>query len=299
MAWNEAICRPKAKRPSAYSRAMSSAACAPPICSKATSTAARSSSRSTSGQPWPAAPRGSAAAPSSAIARVRAGRVHGGEARARDAGAGEVHAGRGRRGRSPCAARTIAKSATSPSITGTLVAGQAGAVGARRQVGRRRHLRALGQREAADRLALRDAREPALLLRVAARDAQRLGGQVDRGGERGGGEAPAQLLRDHAELEVAEAGAAVGLGDGGAHPAHLAHALPELARRRARRPPGCGGRGSRRRARRGTSAPAPGAISGRPRSRSSWREDHTKGACHAGACLSESGLSHPSPCPLP
>ncbi len=37
-----------------------------------------------------------------------------------------------------------------------------------------------------------------------------------------------ELLRDHAELEVAEAGAAVGLGDGGAHPAHLAHALPEL-----------------------------------------------------------------------
>jgi len=67
MAWNEAICRPNAKRPSAYSRAMSSAACAPPICSNATSTAARSSSRSTSGQPWPAAPRGSAAAPSSAM----------------------------------------------------------------------------------------------------------------------------------------------------------------------------------------------------------------------------------------
>ena len=86
----------------------------------------------------------------------------------------------------------------------------------------------LGQREAADGLALGDAGKPALLLGVTAGEQQGLGGQVDRRGEWGGGEAPAELLGDDAQLEVTEAGAAVGLGDRGAHPAHLAHSAPEL-----------------------------------------------------------------------
>src|SRR5262249_25711682 len=38
----------------------------------------------------------------------------------------------------------------------------------------------------------------------------------------------AELLGEHAELEVAEPGTAVRLGDGRARPAHLGHALPEL-----------------------------------------------------------------------
>src|SRR5438094_966692 len=119
MAWKDAICRPKAKRPMAYSRAMSSAACAPPSCSKATRTAARSSRRSTRGQ-------------------------------------------------------------------------------------------------------------PALLLGLAAREEQGLRGEIDRGGERRGGETAAQLLGDDAQLEIAEARATMRFRDGRADPAHLAHAPPQL-----------------------------------------------------------------------
>ena len=295
MAWNEAICRPKAKRPSAYSRAMSSAACAPPTCSKATSTAARSSSRSTSGQPWPAAPRGSAAAPSSAIrACERVGSTVA-TARARDPGPGEIH--QVEAGAAPSAARGERRSRSRPrrrpSPGPWCRSGGAPSARVARLAGvGTRGPSASARQPMASPCAMRGSQRFFCASLPASSSASR--GQVDRGGERRGGEAPAQLLRDHAELEVAEAGAAVGLGDGGAHPAHLAHALPELARRRARRPRGCGGRGSTRRARRGTSAPAPGAISGRPRSRSSWREDHTKGACHAGARLSES-VPHPHP----
>ena len=121
MAWKEAICRPNAKRPSAYSRAMSSAACAPPSCSKATSTAARSSRRSTRGQPAPGAPSGSAAAPSNTIrAWERVGSTVLTDVRVTP---GPVSSTRKRPARSRTAspATTMAKSATSPSVTGIFV----------------------------------------------------------------------------------------------------------------------------------------------------------------------------------
>src|SRR4029453_15692608 len=198
MAWNEAICRPKAKRPSAYSRAISSEACAPPSCSKATSTAARSSSRSASGQPCPAAPSGSAAARSKTMRACERGgstvatvvRVTPGPFRSTRKSPA--------RPAPPSAARTTAKSATSPSSTGILVP--------LRFPPSTRAVRvpALGHRKAADGRALGDPRQPALLLRVTAREEQRLAGEVDRRGERGGREASAQLLGQDAQLEVPE-----------------------------------------------------------------------------------------------
>ena len=208
MAWNEPMGRPKAKRPSAYSRAMSSAAWAPPTCSKATSTAARSSSRSTSGQPSPAAPSGSAAAPSKVIrACERVGSTVATGARVTPARSQVDEEQRHGGGAAPSAAlaATMAKSATSPSATGSLVPLRRPSRATVVEVARMRRLRALGEREAADGLAQRQAREPPLLLLRGAGEQQRLGGQVDRRRERRGGEAAPQLLGDHAQLEIAEA----------------------------------------------------------------------------------------------
>ena len=121
----------------------------------------------------------------------------------------------------------------------------------------------------ADRLALREPRQPALLLLFAARQQQRLGGQIDRRRERRRREAAAELLGDHAQLEIAEAGAAVFLGNGRAEPAHLGHAAPErlVVGRVGLEDAAHLGRATS--ARRGTFSPGRAAPSGRERSRSS------------------------------
>src|SRR6185437_14054437 len=101
---------------------MSSAACAPPTCSKAKSTAARSRIRRSSGTPSPKAPSGSPAAPSKtrrACARLAsmvatASRLTPAEPRSTMKSESARSAGR-----SPRAA-TMARSAQSPSGTGTL-----------------------------------------------------------------------------------------------------------------------------------------------------------------------------------
>jgi hypothetical protein len=87
---------------------------------------------------------------------------------------------------------------------------------------------ALGKREAPDRLPERQRWQPGLLLRIAAREQERLGGEIHARRKRRGGEATSQLFRDHAKLEIAEPGAAIRLGDRGALPAVLRHAAPEL-----------------------------------------------------------------------
>ena len=139
--------------------------------------------------------------------RVRARGVHGRHAAARvtpapgqvdqEQGDGAPSALRGR--------RTTAKSATSPSATGTFVP-VSGPPSARRldRAGARR-ARALGEGEAADGLAQRELGQPPLLLLVGAGEQDRLGREVHGRGERRRREAAAQLLGDHAQLEVAEA----------------------------------------------------------------------------------------------
>ena len=244
MAWNEAMGRPKAKRPSAYSRAMSSAACAPPTCSKATSTAARSSRRSRSaasrhrrrraarparrrrraarasawGPPWPAA-----CALTPAPAR---------STRKSDSSPPR------RRAR----AATIAKSATSPSSTGRLRAVRpcrprrassiARAVGVPGPSARARQPIASPWRSAAATAASAP--------RCRRAGAPRRRGRRWRRTASGARLAP-QLLGDHAQLEVAEAGAAVRLGNGRAQSSPSRPCRARARRRTARR---C--RGSRR-----------------------------------------------------
>jgi hypothetical protein len=89
--------------------------------------------------------------------------------------------------------------------------------------------RPLGQGQTADRFTQGEARQPPLLLLGAPREQQRLGGEIDGRREWRGGEASPQLLGEHAQLEIPEAGAAVRLGDGGAGPGELGHAAPEVA----------------------------------------------------------------------
>ena len=86
---------------------------------------------------------------------------------------------------------------------------------------------AFGQRQRADRLAARQLRQPRLLLRLAAAGDDRLAGEIDRGGERHRRQRRAQLLGQHAQPEMAEARAAVLLGDRRAGPAHGGDLLPQ------------------------------------------------------------------------
>ena len=119
IAWNEAMGRPNAKRPTAYSRAMSSAAWPPPTCSKATSTAARSSTRSSKGQPAPGSPSGSAGVFAKVIdATERVGSTVSSGARLTPAPRRSTRNSDTAR---PSRAATTAKSATSPSTTGAFV----------------------------------------------------------------------------------------------------------------------------------------------------------------------------------
>jgi hypothetical protein len=91
-----------------------------------------------------------------------------------------------------------------------------------------RRARLLGQGEGADLLAVGQAGQQRLLLGVVAEPQHGLGGQVDRGREGDGGQGAPDFLGDQAKLQVAEARAAVLLRDGGAQPAQLGGALPEV-----------------------------------------------------------------------
>jgi hypothetical protein len=78
-----------------------------------------------------------------------------------------------------------------------------------------------------DHFARRQARQPALLLLLAAGTQDCLGRQVHRARERNRRDGATDLLGDQHQLEVAEAGAAMGLGDHRAEPTHFCDALPE------------------------------------------------------------------------
>ena len=109
-----------------------------------------------------------------------------------------------------------------------LLAVEAAAAEGRADVARLGRLRALGDGERADRLARRELRQPFLLLRVGARELQRLGRQHDRRVERHRRRGAADLLGDDAELERRQARAAVLLGDADARHAEIDEALPDL-----------------------------------------------------------------------
>ncbi len=83
------------------------------------------------------------------------------------------------------------------------------------------------QRQRADRLAGGQLRQPGLLLRLAAGGDDGLAGEIDRGGERHRRQRRAQLLGQHAQAQMAEAGAAVLFGDRRADPAHGGDLLPQ------------------------------------------------------------------------
>ena len=71
--------------------------------------------------------------------------------------------------------------------------------------------------------------KPFLLLRLAAREQDRFGGEIDRRRKRHRRQRAAHFLGDHAEFEMARAGAAKFLGDRDAEKAHLGKALPQFA----------------------------------------------------------------------
>ena len=93
---------------------------------------------------------------------------------------------------------------------------------------RRRIARPLEQRQRADRFAGRDLRQPLLLLRVAAGEQQRLGGEIHRGRERHRRHRPAHFLGDHAQFEMTRAGTAEFFRNRDPEKAHLRKALPEV-----------------------------------------------------------------------
>ncbi len=106
--------------------------------------------------------------------------------------------------------------------------GEPARFGAGGQTVRGRCLGSLGEGEAADRLAGGDPGQPVALLRVGSSQEQCLDGEVDGRGEGSRRNAAPELLGEHAELEVAESRPPVALGDRGAGPPHLRHAMPEL-----------------------------------------------------------------------
>jgi hypothetical protein len=87
----------------------------------------------------------------------------------------------------------------------------------------------LEQRQGADARPVREARQEARLLLGAPRLGEDAGGEGRRE-QRRGEEAAPRLLEQHHEIDEAEPGAAVGLGDGEAEPAELGELLPGVGR---------------------------------------------------------------------
>ena len=71
--------------------------------------------------------------------------------------------------------------------------------------------------------------QPFLLLRLAAGEQDRFGGEIDRGGKRYRRQRPAHFLGDHAKLEMTGAGAAEGFRNRDAEKAHVGKTLPQFA----------------------------------------------------------------------
>ena len=109
-----------------------------------------------------------------------------------------------------------------------LLAVEPAAAEGRADAARLGRLRALGDGERADRLAGRQRGQPLLLLRVRARELQRLGRQHDRRVERHRRRRASHFLGDDAELERREAEPAVLFGNAGRRHAELDEALPDL-----------------------------------------------------------------------
>src|SRR5690606_3190234 len=93
--------------------------------------------------------------------------------------------------------------------------------------GRRRRTRSFGDREGADDGPIRNAGQHFRLLRRRASKQHRLGEEVERGRERDGRQGAADFLDEHAELEPAEAKAAMLLRYGDAEPALFGDTFPE------------------------------------------------------------------------
>ena len=109
-----------------------------------------------------------------------------------------------------------------------LLAVEPAAAEGRADAARLGRLRAFGDGERADRLAGRQLGQPLLLLRVRARELQRLGGQHDRRVERHRCRGASHFLRDDAKLERRQPEPAVLFGNAGRRHAELDEALPDL-----------------------------------------------------------------------
>jgi hypothetical protein len=93
----------------------------------------------------------------------------------------------------------------------------------------RHRAHAFGAREGPDQLAFGDLRQQPRLLFFRAGRQQRFREQINRRGERHGCQHTAQFLGHDAQLQIAEAQAAVILGDRSPQPAHFGDALPQRA----------------------------------------------------------------------
>ena len=158
--------------------------------------------------------------------RVAAGRIEGRHGAAADPGAGQIHEVE--------AARALRILGEDDGEVGHVTVGH-GELGARERAARglggevalRGGLRAFGHGNRADDFPGGKLGQIGLLLRFATEGQEGFRRQVNAGGEGRRRQHPAQLLGDHAQLEVAQADAAVGLGDGGGGPAQFHDALPE------------------------------------------------------------------------
>ena len=110
-----------------------------------------------------------------------------------------------------------------------LAAGEAAALEAALDAFRRRLPRLLRERQAGDRGAAGEPRQPAVLLFGAAVGEDQFRGDADGRRERQGRIGAADLFADGAQLQVASAGAAVVLGDGRAEEPQLAKGRPQAA----------------------------------------------------------------------
>jgi len=110
-----------------------------------------------------------------------------------------------------------------------LLAAQPAGLHPRGNAARTRIAGALGEREAADAAACGDAGQPGAALGFAAVAHQRIGRQAYRGREGHRCQHPADLLGQHAQGLGAHVCATVFLGQRGAEPAHVGHALPQAA----------------------------------------------------------------------